>query len=155
MSVELLRNLSTGSYVAAIVLGVVAIILFLALRIPAVVGDLTGVTARRAIEDIRLQNAGAYRPRRKSTRNERQKMDTVFQTENLNPSNSTTYAHERSSSGETTLLSQAGETTQLSQAGETTLLTGETTPLSSAGEASPAFHVDVDLGFAASTETID
>lgn len=158
MSVEFLRNLSLGSYVAAIVFGVVSITLFFVLRIPAVIGDLTGITARKAIEDIRMQNAGAYQPRRKSTRSERgkrkaesraenvQSIQRAGETEDLSASNLAAYARERSISEETTLLSQAGETT---------VLTGETTPLSSLEEASPAFHVDVDFGFTASAETID
>lgn len=56
MSVELLQMLSLVSYILAGVLFVVAIILFLILDIKKVIGDISGITARKAIEDIRQQN---------------------------------------------------------------------------------------------------
>lgn len=56
MSVELLQNLSLTAFVASGALLVAAIILFFALGIRDVIGDLSGRTARRAIEDIRQQS---------------------------------------------------------------------------------------------------
>lgn len=56
ISVEMLQNLSTGAIVAAAVFFVAAVILFFLLDIPKVIGDITGATARREIENIRQQN---------------------------------------------------------------------------------------------------
>ena len=66
MSIELLETLSLVSYVMAAILGVVAIILFFILEIPKLYGDVSGRTARKAIENIRLENTNtgnkAYKP---------------------------------------------------------------------------------------------
>jgi len=56
MSVELLQNLSMIFYIAAAVLLLVAVALFFLLDIKRVVGDVSGSTARKAIETIRQQN---------------------------------------------------------------------------------------------------
>lgn len=56
MTYEMYRALCLGSTIACGVMTVVSAILFFALRIPKVIGDLTGRTARKAIEDIRRQN---------------------------------------------------------------------------------------------------
>ena len=42
--------------VVAIVMLIVSIILFIILKIQGVIGDLSGRTARKGIEDIRMQN---------------------------------------------------------------------------------------------------
>jgi len=42
--------------ILAILMFVVSLILFFVLKIPAVIGDLSGATARKAIENIRNQN---------------------------------------------------------------------------------------------------
>ena len=56
MSVEQLRMISAAGYLASGILIVVTVILFFVFKIPQLVRDITGVTARRAIEDIRRQN---------------------------------------------------------------------------------------------------
>lgn len=56
MSVELLQDLSLIAYVIAGVLFIVAIILFFAMNVPLLIGDLSGANARKAIESIRQQN---------------------------------------------------------------------------------------------------
>jgi|GEM_PF-338937 len=56
MTVEMMQTLSLVLYILAGVLAVVAIVLFLALRVPRIIGELTGSSARKAIENIRKQN---------------------------------------------------------------------------------------------------
>lgn len=56
MTYEMYRYLSLGAAIACGVMVVVSVILFFTLQIPKVIGDLTGRTARKAIEDIRKQN---------------------------------------------------------------------------------------------------
>ena len=59
MSVEVLQYIELAAYIVAGLFLLAAIILFFVLKIPAVVGDLTGTTAKRAIESIRQQNENA------------------------------------------------------------------------------------------------
>lgn len=56
MTYEMYRYLSLGAGIACGIMVVVSLVLFFTLQIPKVIGDLTGRTARRAIEDIRKQN---------------------------------------------------------------------------------------------------
>ena len=48
--------ISNASFVAAAVCGIVAIILFFKFHIPSVINDLSGRSARKSIEMMRLQN---------------------------------------------------------------------------------------------------
>ena len=56
MSVELLQTLSTVFFVLAAVMFLIALALFFVLDVVHLVGDVTGSTARKAIEDIRKGN---------------------------------------------------------------------------------------------------
>ena len=66
MTAELLHMLSLVAYIAALVLLVLAVVLFFLLDIPKLYGDVSGRTARKAIEAIRQQNEAtdnkAYKP---------------------------------------------------------------------------------------------
>lgn len=66
MTVELMQTLSLVFYLLAAVMFFMAIALFFLLRVPSLFGDITGSTARKAIESIRLQNENsgekAYKP---------------------------------------------------------------------------------------------
>ncbi len=66
MSVELMQTLSVVAFALAGVMLVVAIVLFFVLNIPRVFGEVSGSTAKKAIEDIRKQNETtgnkAYKP---------------------------------------------------------------------------------------------
>lgn len=120
--------------VAAILCGlmfVVSIILFFALKIPKVIGDLSGSTARKAIEDIRQQNAdsGNKTYRSSAVNRERGKLtDKISQSGNLILNNSAsiggametekigTQRLEENTAGETMLLDDGpGETEVLSE----------------------------------------
>lgn len=56
MTYEIYRYVFIGAAVLCGIMAVVTIFLFFFLKIPKVVGDLTGRTARKAIEEIRQQN---------------------------------------------------------------------------------------------------
>lgn len=56
MTYEMYRYIFLGGLIACAVFFVIAVVLFFVLRIPQVISDLTGRTARKAIENIRLQN---------------------------------------------------------------------------------------------------
>ena len=56
MTEEIYSYISLGTGIAAIVMLATAVALFFVLKIPRVISDLSGRTARRAIEDIRRQN---------------------------------------------------------------------------------------------------
>jgi hypothetical protein len=66
MSVELLNTLSLAAYIAAGVLFLVAVLLFFLFNVPKLIGDISGFTAKKAIEAIRQQNENtgnkAYKP---------------------------------------------------------------------------------------------
>ena len=66
MTVELLQTLSLVAYIAAGVLFLVAVALFFLLDVPKLYGDVSGRTAKKAIEAIRQQNESsgnkAYKP---------------------------------------------------------------------------------------------
>lgn len=56
MTYEIYRYIFIGGAVLAGVMLVASVLLFFLLKIPHVIGDLTGRTARKAIEEIRNQN---------------------------------------------------------------------------------------------------
>ena len=157
MSIETLQTASTISYIAAGILLLVAVALFFLLDIKKVIGDLTGITAKRAIENIRQQNeqTGEKNYKSSSVNLARGKLtDKIsqsgklikntsgigisphtekFSTTELNPDN-----------GQTGILNDSvSETTVLSNpANETTVLNKE-------------FSVEVEMGFAESSEIIE
>lgn len=56
MTYEVYRYIFIGAAILCGVMLVVAVLLFILLKIPKVIGDLTGSTARKAIQNIREQN---------------------------------------------------------------------------------------------------
>lgn len=158
MSIELLQTLSLVSYIVAAVLFLTAIALFFLLDIKKVFGDVTGRTARRAIESIRQQNeasgdnagkAGAVDPERAADGSRTPKTEK-FATAILNPQAIETA---RPGTGnETTVLSQntpgAGETTVLDQPSPAAVPTAKKGVLAE-------FTVDVEMGFVGSSEIIE
>lgn len=56
MSYEIYRYIFLGGAIIAGIMFIVTVILFIALKIPMIIGDLTGINARKAIENIRLYN---------------------------------------------------------------------------------------------------
>ena len=56
MTYEAYHTIFLWSGVLAIIFAVLSVVLFIVLKIPKVIGDLSGATARKAIADIRDQN---------------------------------------------------------------------------------------------------
>ena len=182
MTVELLQTLSLVAYIAAGVLFLVAVALFFLLDVPKLYGDVSGRTAKKAIEAIRQQNEStgnkAYKPSAvnaergkltdKITQSGRLQSQTAglpvsvgtekFATSTLAPQpNETTVLD--GPVGETSVLAQpAGETTVLTgalpvtQSGETTVLVGGEVV---AASADGKFTVDVEMSFTGSSEIIE
>ena len=122
---EFYRYLFYGGAVLAIIMLIVAVIIFFVFKIPSVIGDITGSNARKAIENIRNQSENStYKPsipnrERKSITDKISRSDSVIQP----PSEEFTgsmVTQELPKINETTVLS-SNETTVLSP-NETTLL---------------------------------
>lgn len=159
MGIETLQTLSFICFLLSAVFFIVTIAMFFLLNISKVVGDLSGINARRAIENIRNQNEDISA---KSHRSEEARIilgnsmsdklklsgfQGFAQTSKLSTSRLQREAEEttvlsENSSEETTVLDEAvAETTVLNEnAAETTVLNevmAETTVLSSYGDIMP------------------
>ena len=168
MSVELLQTLSIVSYIAAGVLFLGAVALFFLLDVPKLIGDISGSTARKAIEAIRQQNEStgdkAYKPsavnasRGKVTdkispsgklEQRSSGLSIGAQTEKLDTTDLTAAAIEA-----TTLLNASSETSVLQDGenGATTILSENAAPQE--GQAD-SISIDVDLNYTSSSEIIE
>ncbi len=135
MTYEVYRYIFIGAAILCGVMLVVAVLLFILLKIPKVIGDLTGSTARKAIKNIREQNEkSGDKAYKVSTYNrERGKVTDKISSSGGLPQNSkgqmeslqTAKIDAESFPNETTVL--GNETTVLSEA--TAALTPETTVL--------------------------
>lgn len=176
MTVELLQIISLVSFIVAGVLLLLGIALLFLLDVPKLYGDISGRTAKKAIEAIRQQNESsgnkAYKP--SAVNAERGKLTDKI-------SHSGSVVGKTSASGISVgteklhtdvLTAKANETTVLNGGGnETTVLdhqpgTGETTVLAQnqveAGSAdvdttpdNNGFTVDVEISFTGSSEIIE
>ena len=152
---------------------VIAVILFFTLNIPKVISDLTGRTARKAIENIRMQNeqSGDKTYQSSAVNLERGKLtDKISQSGRLMPRDATPFGTgvitEKISTmeleqpaGETDVLDQtAGETDILTPvAGETDVLApaaGETEVLSSVEQPVQVFTIEYEITFIHTDEVI-
>lgn len=154
MTIELLQTLSKTAFVVAGIFFAVAILLFFVLHVPQLIGELSGITARKGVEAIRKQNETsgnkAYKPSKVNA--ERGKLtDRITVSGQLRPrkggngigaeTEKIATAKFAAGSDETTLLEAAPQQTTLLEnddviqdSGETTLLSemqcaGETTVL--------------------------
>ena len=185
MSVELLQTISLVSYIIAGILLLVTIALFFLLDIKKVIGDVTGTTARKAINTIREQNEAsgnkAYKPspvnlaRGKLTdkispsgRLQPQKTEIggspgteKFDTTELMLDSEGTTSLDDMYNNSTVLNGEIGETTVLAQSvavGETTILSDNADKQSENmkfNEHKDNFSTDVEMGFADSSEIIE
>ena len=143
MTYEIYRYIFLGGAILTGIMFVVSVLVFFLLKIPTVIGDLTGANARKAIEHIRNQNeyTGDKTSRISQVNRERGKLtDKISPSGTLikNPSHSlfgatgtekisTQRLHTENVTSETTVLPSASETTVLTGAmgaSETTVLTG-------------------------------
>ena len=139
MTYEIYRYIFLGGAALSLVMVIVSAILFFTLKIPKVIGDLTGRTARKAIEDIRKQNeqSGDKTYRSSPVNKQRGKLtDKITKSGRLekraeSPFGTGVITEQLSgkqpvyASSETTVLSE--DTAVLSE--ETTVLSNETTVL--------------------------
>lgn len=156
MTYEMYRYIFLGALIGCGVMAAVSGVLFFALRIPRVVGDLTGHTARKAIADIRRQNEqSGDKAYKSSTVNlKRGKLtDKITHSGRLISREETPFG-----AGVTTVeLPQRQETdatTVLSESIGTTVLEPEETTVLSPPDAGSEFAVEYEITFLHSDEVI-
>ncbi len=173
MTYDIYRYIFFGGAGLAGLCLIIAVILFFILRIPNVIGDLSGATARKAIENIRNQNENSGDKTYKSSAVNRERgkiTDKITQTGTLikNSTDSMGGAmatskisteqlvNEAQQSYETTLLddSRSNETTVLNTggSGETTVLDQGRTDESVNG--SNTFTIEYEITFIHTDEVI-
>lgn len=172
MTVELLQTLSLASYISAGILLLVGIALFFLLDVPRLYGDISGRTARKAIEAIRQQNEStgnkAYKPSTvnaergkltdKITPSGRLQSHTAGLPVGVSTEKFDTDALQPASSETTVLTAPADETTVLSatlptESGETTLLVNAESQAVTTSD--DGFTVEVEIAFTGSSEIIE
>lgn len=163
MTYEVYRYIFMGAAILSGLMLVAAVVLFFVLKIPNVIGDLTGANARKAIADIRNQNeAGGTKTYKPSAVNRERGRVTDKMTPSGRllryPSGGMGGGHDTAkigtarlsreaaeSANETTVLDNSQETTLLGGGQETTVLFSEETTVlqQDAGETTV-----LDAGFA-------
>ena len=172
MSYEMYRYIFLGGLIACGVFFVIAAILFFVFKIPKVISDLTGRTARKAIENIRMHNeqTGDKTYQSSAVNLERGKLtDKISQSGRLVPRDATPFGTgvitekistmELEPAGETDVLDQpVGETDVLApDAGETDVLApvaGETEVLAPVEQPVQVFTVEYEITFIHTSEVI-
>lgn len=175
MTYDIYRYIFIGAAILCGIMFIVSILIFIFLKIPKVISDLTGATARKAIKNIREQNeASGDKAYKVSAFNEaRGKL-----TDKISPSGNVIQQHQMQMRGidttkidtqelqvdetanQTTVLDSYNETSVLDNtgAGETSVLSevmtsGETTVLSEATNNS-AFTIEYEITFIHTNEII-
>ena len=180
MTVDLLQNISLVSYILAAVLFIIAAALFFLLKVPKLVGELTGITAKRAIEAIKERSENGENVYKSSAfksagRSITEKIPSAggfegsalmykgklvvtekLSTEELMPKSSET-AVLHSGQNETTVLANGyDETTVLTNGqNETEVLAEGNTAAHSAINNNDDFYIEVEIGFTESSEIIE
>lgn len=165
MTYEMYRYIFFGALAACCVFFVVSVVLFITLRIPKVISDLSGRTARKAIENIRLQNeqSGDKSYQSSLVNLQRGKItDKISQSGRLITREETPFGTgvitEKISTQKLTPDAPADETTVLAVSEETTVLEpwmGETEVLDAAAEmAAQAFTIEFEITFIHTDEVI-
>lgn len=164
MSYEIYRYIFIGAAILCGAMIVTSILLFILLKIPKVIGDLTGRTARKAIENIRNQNesSGDKTYRSSLVNQERGKLtDKISPSGRLirNPTDLLGGAMATEKIGTQQLVSD--ETTVLDSGNETTVLTGEldnsgneTTLLSQTDISNNVFEIEYEITYIHTNEII-
>ena len=164
MSYEIYRYIFIGAAILCGAMLITSILLFILLRIPKVIGDLTGRTARKAIENIRNQNAssGDKTYRSSVVNQERGKLtDKISPSGRLmkNPTDNFGGAMatekigtQRLVSDETVVLDSGNETTVLSSELENT--GNETTVLTQAEIPDNVFEIEYEITYIHTNEVI-
>ncbi len=165
MSYEIYRYIFIGAAILCGVMIVTSILLFILLKIPKVVGDLTGRTARKAIENIRNRNESSGEKTYKSSpvNKERGKLtDKISPSgrliQNQNDLLSGAMATEKIGtqqlvSDETTVLDSGNETTII-LTGESENSVNETTLLSRVDTSNNVFEIEYEITYIHTNEVI-
>lgn len=164
MSYEIYRYIFIGAAILCGAMIVTSILLFILLKIPKVIGDLTGRTARKAIENIRNQNesSGDKTYRSSLVNQERGKLtDKISPSGRLirNPTDLLGGAMATEKIGTQQLVSD--ETAVLDSGNETTVLTGElensgneTTLLAQTDISNNVFEIEYEITYIHTNEVI-
>ena len=172
MSYEMYRYIFLGALAGCGLFFIVSVILFFALNIPKVISDLSGRTARKAIERIRMQNeqSGDKTYQSSAVNLERGKLtDKISKSGRLVPREATPFGTgvitekistmKLAPAGETDVLEVSEETSVLTApAGETDVLTsvaGETEVLTAVQQPVQAFCVEYEITFIHTNEVIE
>ncbi len=160
MSIDVLQTCSIGFWVAAGIFFLTAVALFFLMDIPKLYGEISGRTARKAIEQIRKHNAEALTGDIASSHTGSGVRTEKFSTATLAPETVAGATTVLAEAGATTVLAEAGATTVLAEAGATTMLT-EPEHLQTAEndrqppEAMDDFVLENELSYAESVEIIE
>lgn len=162
MTYEMYRYVFLGAAIACGIFFVISVVLFFTLRIPKVISDLTGRTARKAIENIRLQNeqSGDKTYQSSAVNLQRGKLtDKISQSGRLVQRDATPFGTgvitEKISTAKLDIVEPAGETSVLTPADETSVLSseiGETAVL--AEQAVQEFTIEYEITFIHTNEVI-
>lgn len=160
MSIDVLQTCSIGFWVAAGIFFLTAVALFFLMDIPKLYGEISGRTARKAIEQIRKHNAEALTGDIAGAHTGSGVRTEKFSTATLAPETVAGATTVLTEAGATTVLAETGATTVLTEAGATTILT-EPEHLQAAGndrqspEAMDDFVLEKELSYAESVEIIE
>lgn len=167
MTYEIYRYIFIGAAILCGIMFIVSVLIFIFLKIPKVISDLTGATARKAIKNIREQNESSgdkgYKP--SAVNRARGKLtDKISQSGNIiqrNQEQMRGIDTTKISTQELPVANSANETTVLdnTDAGETTVLSGtpsvsETTVLNETASSS-TFAIEYEITFIHTAEIIE
>lgn len=169
MSIDVLQACSIGFWVAAGIFFLTAVALFFLMDIPKLYGEISGRTARKAIEQIRKHNEEALTGDIAGVHTGSGVRTEKFSTATLAPetvAGATTVLAEAGATtmlaeaGATTVLAEAGATTVLAEVGATTILTEPEHPQTAENDRQPPeamddFVLENELSYAESAEIIE
>ena len=160
MSIDVLQTCSIGFWVAAGIFFLTAVALFFLMDIPKLYGEISGRTARKAIEQIRKHNAEALTGDIAGAHTGSGVRTEKFSTATLAPETEAGATTVLAEAGATTVLAESGVTTVLAEAGATTMLTEPGHPQAAENdrqspEAMDDFVLENELSYAESVEIIE
>lgn len=142
MSIDVLQACSIGFWVVAGIFFLTAVALFFLMDIPKLYGEISGRTARKAIEQIRKHNAEALTGDIASSHTGSGVRTEKFSTATLAP---------ETVAGATTVLAEAGATTMLTEPEHLQSAENDRQP----PEAMDDFVLENELSYAESVEIIE
>jgi len=158
MTYEMYRYVFLGGAAASALLLIIAVTLFFTMHIPKVISDVTGRTARKAIENIRKNNeaSGEKSYQTSAVNSERGKLtDKISPSGRLIPNQNRPHGTEFFTEKISTQPLGPDETTVLAAGNETTVLNdegGQTTLLDAPQQ---AFSIEYEITFTHSDEVIE